>query len=283
LFSRIFGYLDAETDVPEPAHPIAVDATTVRGEVRFGGVSYTYPGSEAPALSDVDLVVPAGSQLALVGPTGSGKSTLASLVARLRDPSAGAVTIDGLDLRDLSAETIASIVGVVTQETYLRHGSLRDNLLLAKPSAGDDELWQALEVAQVADLVRGLPEGLDTMAGARGQRFSGGEQQRIAIARTVLRDPKVLVLDEATSALDTATERRLQAALDALSVGRTTITIAHRLSTIERADQIAVLDHGRVVELGDDAGLRQRAGVYAQLANPAASDERAARPVRRRH
>ena len=266
LFSRIFGYLDTETDVPEPAEPIAVDRATIRGEVRLTDASYRYPGSDRDALSGISLTVPAGTSLALVGATGSGKSTCASLVARLRDPRSGAVTIDGYDLRRLSSQTIASLVGVVTQETYLIHGSIRDNLLLARPDATDDQLWQALEVAQIDDLVAALPDGLDAVVGARGQMFSGGEQQRLAIARVVLRDPRVLVLDEATSALDTATERRFQEALAALARGRTMITIAHRLSTIENADQIAVLDHGRLIELGTDSELRARAGRYAELA-----------------
>lgn len=271
LFSRIFGYLDTTTDLPEPADPLPIEVADVRGEVRIDGVDYRYPGAETDALDDITLTVPAGGSLALVGATGSGKSTLASLVARLRDPSRGTVRIDGYDLRELSAETIAGMVGVVTQETYLVHGTVRDNLLIAAPEATDDQLWQALEVAQIDDLIATLPAGLDAKVGARGQRFSGGEQQRLAIARVVLRDPRILVLDEATSALDNATERRLQAALDALSRGRTTITIAHRLSTIESADQIAVLDHGRVIELGADSELRERAGAYALLAGDAAA------------
>ncbi|MBO0813262.1 MAG: ABC transporter ATP-binding protein [Microlunatus sp.] len=270
LFSRIFGYLDTRTDVPEPEHPVAVDVPTIRGSVQLHDVGYRYPGSDRNALSDISLTVPAGSSLALVGATGSGKSTCASLVARLRDPTTGAVTIDGYDLRDLSSQTIASLVGVVTQETYLIHGSIRENLLLARPEATDDQLWQALEVAQIDDLVATLPAGLDTVVGARGQRFSGGEQQRLAVARVVLRDPAILVLDEATSALDNSTERRLQEALTALSRGRTTITIAHRLSTIQNADQIAVLDHGRLIELGTDSDLRARAGRYAELATVSA-------------
>ncbi len=266
LFSRIFGYLDQETDVPEPTNPLTVDAAAIIGEVRFDNVSYTYGGSDSPALTGVDLTVPAGSSLALVGATGSGKSTMASLVARLRDPSHGAVTIDGYDLRSLSATCIASMVGVVTQETYLVHSSIRENLLMARPGASEPELWDALEVAQIADYVAALPAGLDTVVGARGQRFSGGEQQRLAVARTLLRDPKILILDEATSALDITTERKLQIALDALARGRTTITIAHRLSTIRDADQIAVLDRGLVVELGNHDQLIDRDGAYARLA-----------------
>jgi ATP-binding cassette subfamily B protein len=273
LFSRIFGYLDLVAEVPEPREPVRVDPTTVRGEVRFDEVTFAYDEGGRPALDGIDLVVPAGTGLALVGDTGSGKSTLASLVSRLRDPSAGSVRIDGHDLRDLDEATITSIVGVVTQETYLVHATIRENLLLAKADATDAELWAALGAAQVADLVASLPAGLDTVVGARGHRFSGGEKQRIAVARTILRDPRILVLDEATSALDNRTERALQQALDTLARGRTTITIAHRLSTVERADQIAVLEAGRVVELGRHEELLALGGRYAALASAAARTE----------
>jgi ATP-binding cassette subfamily B protein len=200
-----------------------------------------------------------------VGETGSGKSTLAGLVSRLADPTRGRVTIDGVDLRDLVPEDLARTVGAVTQETYLVHASIRENLLLASPEATDDELWRALEAAQVAALVAGLPTRLDTVVGARGHRFSGGEKQRLAIARTLLRNPRVLVLDEATSALDNETERELQTALDRLMAGRTTITVAHRLSTIRGAKQIAVLDRGRIVELGDHDSLLALGGRYSRL------------------
>jgi ATP-binding cassette subfamily B protein len=269
LFSRIFGYLDLEIEVKAPAYPVAVDPVTVRGEVRIEGVFYRYPDADRQALAALDLVVPAGTSLALVGETGSGKTTLASLVPRLRDPSVGRVTVDGVDLRDLSFDDLSRIVGVVSQETYLLHASIRENLLYARPDASDTDLWRALEAAQIADLVATLPDGLDTVVGARGLRFSGGEKQRFAIARTLLRDPRVLVLDEATSALDNETERELQAALDEVSRGRTTITIAHRLSTIEQADQIAVLSHGRVVERGTHESLLTDGGRYARLAGEA--------------
>ncbi|MBM6546134.1 ABC transporter ATP-binding protein [Janibacter sp. YIM B02568] len=270
LFSRVFEYLDLEPEIVAPAHPVTLDPKGVRGVVRIEDVTFRYSGSDRDALAGVSVTVPAGSSLALVGHTGSGKSTLASLVARLHDPTAGRVTIDGVDVRDLDPEVLAAIVGVVSQETYLVHASIRENLLLAAPDATDAQLWQALAAAQVADLVASLPDGLDTVVGSRGYRFSGGEQQRIAIARTILRDPRVLVLDEATSALDNETERAVQVALETLAAGRTTITIAHRLSTIERADQIVVLDEGRVVEQGAHAELIERDGAYAGLALVAA-------------
>ncbi len=264
LFSRIFGYLD----LPEPARPakpVALDSRQVRGEVRFEHVGHRYD-SGPEALHDIDLTVPAGSSLALVGPTGAGKSTLAWTVARLHDPTSGRVLIDGVDVRDLDPESLSAVVGVVTQETYLVHDTIRANLQLAKPGADDDELWLALAAARVDDVVATLPDGLDTVVGARGHRFSGGERQRLALARTILRNPPVLVLDEATSALDTRTEQAVTDAIADLSRGRTTITIAHRLSTIRNADQIAVLDHGELVELGSHDELLARGGLYAGLA-----------------
>jgi len=266
LFARIFEYLDLPVEVNDPAHPVPVDPGRITGHVRFENVDFTYPGADRPALSGIDLDVPAGRTLALVGETGSGKTTLGSLVARLYDPSRGRVTVDGVDIRDMRLADLAAIVGVVSQETYLLHTTVRENLRYAKPDATDPEIEAAARAAQIHDLIASLPDGYDTMVGSRGHRFSGGEKQRIAIARTLLRDPRVLVLDEATSALDTETERAVQQAFDALARGRTTITIAHRLSTVRHADQIVVLDHGRIAEAGDHASLLAGQGRYADLA-----------------
>jgi ATP-binding cassette subfamily B protein len=266
LFARIFEYLDLPVEIADPADPVEIDPERITGHVRFERLEFSYPGAQAPAVAEVSLDVPAGSTLALVGETGSGKTTLASLVARLYDPTSGAVTIDGIDIRRMRLADLAEIVGMVSQETYLLHTTVRENLRYAKPTATDAEIEDAARAARIHDLISSLPDGYDTMVGSRGHRFSGGEKQRIAIARTLLRDPRVLLLDEATSALDTETERAVQQAFDALAHGRTTITIAHRLSTVRDADQIAVLDHGHVIELGSHAALLADNGRYAALA-----------------
>ncbi len=266
LFARIFEYLDLPVEVAEPAHPAEIDPAQITGHVRLEDVSFTYPGADRPALTGIDLDIPAGGALALVGETGSGKTTLASLIARLYDPSRGSVRIDGTDVRDLRFTDLAAIVGVVSQETYLLHTTVRENLRYARPGATDAEIEAAARAAQIHDLIASLPDGYDTMVGSRGHRFSGGEKQRIAIARTLLRDPRVLVLDEATSALDTETERAVQQAFDALARGRTTITIAHRLSTVRNADEIVVLDHGHIAETGTHTSLLAGQGRYAELA-----------------
>ena len=231
----------------------------------FEDVGFRY-GPDGPwTLRDIDLEVPPGTTLALVGETGSGKTTLAYLLARLYDVDEGRVAIDGVDVRDMTHASLATLVGVVSQETHLFHASIADNLRFAKPGASDAELEQAARAAQIHDLIDRLPDGYETIVGERGYRFSGGEKQRIAIARTVLRDPPILVLDEATSALDTETERAVQAALDELARGRTTVAIAHRLSTVRDAEQIAVLDSGRLVELGDHDELMAIGGRYAAM------------------
>ena len=260
LFDRIFEYLDHEVDIVE-GHEELIEP---RGEVALDSVWFRYDDA-AWTLQDVSFTVPPGTKTALVGETGSGKTTSAYLVARLYDATQGTVSIDGVDVRELSFEALTSVVGVVSQETYLFHASVRDNLRFAKPSASDEEIEEAARAAQIHELIATLPDGYDTMVGERGYRFSGGEKQRMAIARTILRNPPVLVLDEATSSLDTQTERMVQEALERLSEGRTTIAIAHRLSTVRDADQIVVLDRGRIVELGTYDELLAQNGRFAEL------------------
>ena len=260
LFDRIFEYLDQDVDIQ--AGDVSLDSP--RGDVAFDEVWFRYR-DDAWTLADVSFAVPAGTRTALVGETGSGKTTAGYLVARLYDVTQGSVTIDGHDVRNLTFESLAASVGVVSQETYLFHATVRENLAFAKPDASDEEIEQAARAAQIHELIATLPDGYATVVGERGYRFSGGEKQRIAIARTILRNPPILVLDEATSALDTQTERAVQQALDRLAEGRTTITIAHRLSTVREADQIVVLDRGRVAEIGTHEELLTRGGRYAAL------------------
>jgi ATP-binding cassette subfamily B protein len=263
LFSRIFEYLDLPVDIVE--RPSARALGDVRGDVRLRDVWFRYDAGLRWTLQDIEAEVPAGTRTALVGETGSGKTTLAYLVARLYEPQRGAVEIDGVDVRDLTLGSLAASVGLVSQETYLFHASIRENLRFACPDATDAQIEEAARAAQIHGLISSLPDGYETLVGERGHRFSGGEKQRIAIARTVLRNPPVLILDEATSALDTETERAVQQALDELARGRTTIAIAHRLSTIRDADQILVLDAGQIVERGTHEELVELGGRYAEL------------------
>jgi ATP-binding cassette, subfamily B, bacterial len=261
LFDRIFEYLDQAIDIKEKPHALPGGEA---GDVVFDHVWFRY--GEDWTLQDISFTVRAGTTTALVGETGSGKTTLGYLAARLYDVTRGSITIGGVDIRDLSFQALAGLVGVVSQETYLFHASVRENIRFAKPEATDEEIETAAKAARIHQVIEALPEGYDMIVGERGYRFSGGEKQRIAIARTILRNPPILILDEATSSLDTETERLVQEALDRLSVGRTTIAIAHRLSTVRDADQIIVLDHGSIVESGRHEDLILAAGRYTRLA-----------------
>jgi ATP-binding cassette subfamily B protein len=239
-------------------------ATPARGKIAFNGLGFRYL-PERWALRDVSFRAEPGQLVALVGPTGAGKTTATYLIPRLYDVDEGSVTIDGVDVRDLKLHSLRSQMGIVTQETYLFNASVRDNLRYARDEATDEEIMDACRVARFDDVVGNMPDGLDTVVGERGYRLSGGEKQRLAIARVLLKDPRILVMDEATSSLDSQTELQIQEAMQPLMEGRTTVAIAHRLSTVLAADQIIVLDQGRLVESGTHAELMDKSGLYATL------------------
>jgi ATP-binding cassette subfamily B protein len=282
-FERVFEVLDSPTPIADPPHP--VELTHPVGRIHFEGVWFRYPGagegaiasleSGAPepehpdgtpmVLRDVNLTIEPGTTVALVGPSGAGKSTIASLIPRLYDVTSGAVRIDGVDVRDLSQASLRRAIGVVSQDPHLFHATVRENLRYARPDADDEDLRRACAAARVLDVVKRLPQGFDTMVGERGYRLSGGEKQRLAIARMLLKDPAIVVLDEATSSLDTESEAAVQAALAEALEGRTAVVIAHRLSTITGADLIVVIDEGRVVEQGRHGELVDAGGLYADL------------------
>jgi subfamily B ATP-binding cassette protein MsbA len=259
---RIFEYFDTQPHVAE--HPKAMRLNQCEGRIDFDHVSFGYDG-DGPILRDVSLTILPGQSVAFVGPSGAGKSTLASLVPRFYDPIAGTIRLDGHDLRELALESLRANIGIVNQETILFSGTVLENLLLAAPDATQAQILAALEAANALEFVQRLPDGLATEVGERGAVLSGGQKQRLAIARAFLKDPKILILDEATSALDSQAERRIQAATAQLLKNRTSIVIAHRLSTVLKADQIVVLEAGRIVDIGRHHELLARAGLYAQL------------------
>jgi ATP-binding cassette subfamily B protein len=263
LFQRIFDYQDLPVEIDDRKD--ARDAGSVRGAVSFDDVTFSYRQGVAPALEHVSFDIEPGQLVALVGPSGAGKTTATSLLPRFYDPQEGVIRIDGQDIRDLTLESLGRQIGIVFQDTFLFHTTVRENLLYARPDATEEQLVAAARAAHVHDFIESLPQGYDTLVGERGHRLSGGEKQRLAIARVILQDPRILILDEATSNLDSESERLIQAALEPLFAGRTSIVIAHRLSTVLAADRILVLDRGRLVEQGTHRELLLENGLYARL------------------
>ena len=280
-FERVFEVLDLPSLIQEADDPVTLPRTA--SSLEFDHVSFSYPGADRISLASLENIVRGetrdsgqvlhditfradpGQMVALVGPSGAGKTTVTHLVARLYDADTGTVRVGGHDVREVSLESLEDVVGYVTQDAHMFHDTIRGNLLYARPDASDDDIWRALEAAQIASLVRGLPDGLDTVVGDRGYRLSGGERQRLAIARLLLKAPAIVVLDEATAHLDSESEAAVQRALDAALEGRTSLVIAHRLSTVRNADRILVLDQGRIVQAGTHAQLLARGGLYADL------------------
>jgi ATP-binding cassette subfamily B protein len=272
VFERIFEYLDLVPEVED--RPSATVIGSALGHIAFDRVGFSYPAEPAAngrtddvpfALDDVTFEIRPGQHVALVGPSGAGKTTITYLLPRLYDPDSGSIALDGHDLRSLTQESLRKHIGVVTQETFLFHDTVRGNLLYARPDATIDEIVRAAEAAHIHKLIEGLPAGYDTVVGERGFRLSGGEKQRVAIARALLKDPRILVLDEATSSLDSNSEYLIQQALETLLRGRTALIIAHRLSTILSSDNILVLSEGRIVDQGRHEDLLARGGLYAEL------------------
>lgn len=268
LFDRVFEYMDLKSEITDPPNPARVDRDRVRAEIEFDHVKFTYRSGEDPdvfSLDDVSFIAKPGTLTAIVGPSGSGKTTVGYLLSRLYDVDEGAVRIDGIDVRDMALNDLNGLIGVVTQDPFLFHTTVAENIRYGRPSASDEEMDQAAKAAQIYDTIVQMPGKYETVVGERGYRMSGGERQRLAIARVILSNPRILLLDEATSSLDTLSERLIQRALSPVMVGRTTIAIAHRLSTIMAADQILVMRGGRIIERGSHRELLRQSGLYRQL------------------
>jgi ATP-binding cassette subfamily B protein len=259
---RILNLIETPIAIRTGEHPMPPGS--VRGAIRFEKVSFRY-GDGPEVLSDIDITVAPGESLALVGQTGSGKSSLVKLLLRFYEPTAGRITLDGVDLNDIVLPDLRGAIGMVSQDVFLFHGTVRENIVYGRPDAGEEEIVAAARAAEADEFIRALPKGYDTVVGERGQKLSGGQRQRLSIARAVLKDPPILVLDEATSAVDNETEAAIQRSMRRVAEGRSTIVIAHRLSTIVDADRICVLDRGRVVERGTHAELLAAGGIYRSL------------------
>ncbi|MGC1407301.1 MAG: ATP-binding cassette domain-containing protein, partial [Candidatus Dormiibacterota bacterium] len=265
LFDRIFQYLDIPVEIEDRDGAITIPSSQLKGRIGFQNVTFSYQEGTAPAVDGITFEADPGQLVALVGPSGAGKSTLTYLMARLYDVDEGRITLDGHDLRDLTSATLRAAIALVTQETFIFHSTIRENILVGKPDASEAELIAAGRAAAIHDRIMELPDGYDTVGGERGYRLSGGEKQRVALARAILKNPRVLILDEATSALDSHSERAIQEAVSGLMEGRTTIAIAHRLSTILAADLILMMEHGRIVERGSHTQLLAQGGAYSRL------------------
>lgn len=278
LFDRIFEYLDIDPKIKDPVKPVLVDPANFKGDIVYSDVGFRYSKNSTGdkktslkdesspfKLKDISFSVPSGGLTALVGPSGAGKTSVGYLLARLYDADSGSVSIDGINVKDMAQADLSKLIGVVSQDSFMFHGTIRENLVFGKSEATEAEMIDATKAAQIHDLIDGLPSGFETMVGERGYRLSGGERQRLAIARAILSNPRILLLDEATSSLDTLSERLIQQALTRLRQGRTTVAIAHRLSTVIAADQILVMEQGKISDRGTNEELLDRSSLYRQL------------------
>ena len=278
LFDRIFEYLDIDPKIKDPVKPVLVDPANFKGDIVYSDVGFRYSENSTGdkktsvkdesspfKLKDISFSVPSGGLTALVGPSGAGKTSVGYLLARLYDADSGSVSIDGINVKDMAQADLSKLIGVVSQDSFMFHGTIRENLVFGKSEATEAEMIDATKAAQIHDLIDGLPSGFETMVGERGYRLSGGERQRLAIARAILSNPRILLLDEATSSLDTLSERLIQQALTRLRQGRTTVAIAHRLSTVIAADQILVMEQGKISDRGTNEELLDRSSLYRQL------------------